>query len=67
MSLTPEERAAKHQSAAIDKDLRAYAREYENTIKILLLGKQKYIWYLLICGNLGRIVSEKIYYLYVEL
>jgi GTPase SAR1 family protein len=38
MSLTPEERAAKHQSAAIDKDLRAYAREYENTIKILLLG-----------------------------
>lgn len=36
---TPEEREAKQRSANIDKDLRVAAKEYENTIKILLLGE----------------------------
>ena len=39
MSATPEEREAKQRSAAIDRQLRSDLKEYENTIKILLLGK----------------------------
>jgi len=39
VSATPEEREAKLRSAAIDRQLRTDLREYENTIKILLLGK----------------------------
>lgn len=39
-STTIEEREAKSRSAGIDKELRVAAREYENTIKILLLGKR---------------------------
>ena len=39
MSTTPEEREAKQRSDAIDRRLRSDAKEYENTIKILLLGK----------------------------
>lgn len=38
MSVPPEEREAKQRSAAIDRQLRNDQREYENTIKILLLG-----------------------------
>ena len=36
---TPEEREAKQRSAAIDRQLRSDLKEYENTIKILLLGR----------------------------
>lgn len=39
MSVTPEEREAKQRSAAIDRQLRSDLKEYENTIKILLLGR----------------------------
>ena len=39
MSVPPEEREAKQRSAAIDRQLRSDQREYENTIKILLLGE----------------------------
>ena len=39
MSATPEERDAKQRSAAIDRQLRSDLKEYENTIKILLLGR----------------------------
>jgi len=38
VSQTPEEREAKSRSSAIDRDLRQDAKEFENTIKILLLG-----------------------------
>ena len=40
MSSTPEEREAKSRSAAIDRQLRHDARDYENTVKILLLGER---------------------------
>lgn len=40
MSQTPEEREAKSRSAAIDRQLRHDQREYDNTIKILLLGEE---------------------------
>lgn len=36
---SPEERDARSRSSAIDRQLRQDQREYENTIKILLLGK----------------------------
>ena len=36
---TPEDREAKTRSSAIDRQLRDDRKEYENTIKILLLGK----------------------------
>ncbi len=36
---TPEERDAQRQSSAIDRQLRNDAKDFENTIKILLLGK----------------------------
>ena len=39
MSVPPDEREAKQRSAAIDRQLRTDQREYENTIKILLLGE----------------------------
>lgn len=39
VSTTPEEREAKTRSSAIDRQLRHDARDYENTIKILLLGE----------------------------
>ena len=39
MSVTPEEREAKQRSAIIDREIRQAAKDYENTIKILLLGK----------------------------
>lgn len=39
MSVPPEEREAKQRSAAIDRQLRSDLKEYENTIKILLLGR----------------------------
>lgn len=39
VSATPEERDAKAKSSAIDRQLRADAKDYENTIKILLLGE----------------------------
>ena len=39
VSVTPEEREAKLRSQKIDRDIRVAARDYENTIKILLLGK----------------------------
>ena len=35
---TPEEQEAKHRSAQIDRELRAFGREAESTIKLLLLG-----------------------------
>ena len=35
---TPEEREARSRSSAIDRNLRQDAKEFENTIKILLLG-----------------------------
>ena len=35
---TQDEKEAKQRSAAIDRQLRQSAKEYENTIKILLLG-----------------------------
>ena len=35
----PEDREAKSRSSAIDRQLREDRKEYENTIKILLLGK----------------------------
>ncbi len=38
VSTTPEERDAKQRSAAIDRQLRTDLKEFENTIKILLLG-----------------------------
>lgn len=38
VSQTPEEREAKSRSSAIDRGLRHDAKEFENTIKILLLG-----------------------------
>ena len=40
MGMTPEEREARHRNAAIEKQLRTDARDFENTIKILLLGKR---------------------------
>lgn len=39
MSLSPEEAEQKRQSEAIDRKLRVDLKEYENTIKILLLGQ----------------------------
>ena len=39
VGITPEEREARHRNAAIEKQLRTDARDFENTIKILLLGK----------------------------
>ena len=39
VSVTPEEREAKQRSAIIDREIRQAAKDYENTIKILLLGK----------------------------
>ena len=39
VSSTPEERDAKVRNAAIERQLRHDARDYENTIKILLLGE----------------------------
>lgn len=39
VTASPEEREAKQKSAIIDRELRAAAKEYENTIKILLLGE----------------------------
>ena len=36
---SPEDREAKSRSSAIDRQLREDKKEYENTIKILLLGK----------------------------
>ena len=39
MSVPPEEREAKARSSAIERQLRVDQREYENTIKILLLGE----------------------------
>ncbi len=36
---TPEEREAQRKSSAIDRQLRTDAKDFENTIKILLLGK----------------------------
>lgn len=39
---TPEERDAKSRSSAIDRQLRQDQKEYENTIKILLLGKPQF-------------------------
>lgn len=36
---SPEDREAKSRSSAIDRQLREDRKEYENTIKILLLGK----------------------------
>ena len=44
MSSTPEEREAKSRSAAIDRQLRHDARDYENTVKILLLGEGWWSW-----------------------
>lgn len=38
MSLSPEEAEQKRQSEAIDRKLRVDLKDYENTIKILLLG-----------------------------
>ena len=38
VSVTPEEQAARQRAAAIDRQLRVDQKEYENTIKILLLG-----------------------------
>lgn len=43
VSTPADEREAKMRSSVIDKELRAAAREYENTIKILLLGKCRII------------------------
>lgn len=40
MSVSAEEREAKQKNAEIERDLRRSAKEYENTIKILLLGEQ---------------------------
>jgi len=42
VSQTPEEREAKSRSSAIDRDLRQDAKEFENTIKILLLGMRSH-------------------------
>lgn len=39
VGMTPEEMEARHRNAAIEKQLRTDARDFENTIKILLLGK----------------------------
>ena len=39
VSATPEERDARSRSSAIDRQLRHDAKDYENTIKILLLGE----------------------------
>ncbi len=39
VSVTPEERDAQRKSSAIDRQLRTDAKDFENTIKILLLGK----------------------------
>ena len=38
VGMTPEEMEARHRNAAIEKQLRTDARDFENTIKILLLG-----------------------------
>lgn len=38
VSQTPEEREARNRSSAIDRNLRQDAKEFGNTIKILLLG-----------------------------
>lgn len=39
VSQTPEERDALRKSSAIDRQLRMDSKDFENTIKILLLGK----------------------------
>lgn len=41
MSLSPEEQQQKNRSVAIDRQLRNDLKEFENTIKILLLGELK--------------------------
>ena len=41
VSAPAEEREAKMRSSMIDKELRSAARDYGNTIKILLLGKPR--------------------------
>ena len=38
MSLSPEEQEQKRASEAIDRRIRVELKDYENTIKILLLG-----------------------------
>ena len=50
---TPEEREAKSRSSAIDRNLRQDAKEFENTIKILLLGNVVVIYELFMtwCNN----------------
>ena len=39
MSVSAEEREQKQRNTEIERDLRKAAKEYENTVKILLLGK----------------------------
>lgn len=43
VSVSPEEKEARDRNAVIERELRAAKNEYENTIKILLLGKYIYI------------------------
>ena len=60
VSQTPEEREAKSRSLAIDRNLR---QEFQNTIKILLLGMLREVWsvreYMLMCETTGAAESGK--------
>ena len=58
MSATPEEREAKQRSAAIDRQLRSDLKEYENTIKILLLGKLHLNFWVLFSLGVSIVVRE---------
>lgn len=56
---TPEEREAKSRSSAIDRNLRQDAKEFENTIKILLLGNLVTYELFMTCCNVGAGESGK--------
>ena len=58
MSATPEEREAKQRSAAIDRQLRSDLKEYENTIKILLLGRLRLNFGVLFSLGMSIVVRE---------
>lgn len=55
VAVNPEELEQKQRSAAIERQLRADQKEYENTIKILLLGEKKKV---ALSGLIGDLYLE---------
>ena len=60
VSLSPEEQQQKNRSVAIDRQLRSDLKEFENTIKILLLGMQVKIYQVRINPTAVREVNLKV-------